>query len=64
MRRVNTRGLAKANKCMIMAAMAYNLKKLLRFSKRKAESMEITVRAKASSALQSFLFSVKVTMAL
>lgn len=32
MRRINTRGIAKANKCMIMAAIAYNLKKLLKFA--------------------------------
>jgi hypothetical protein len=27
MRRVNTRGLKQANKCMLMSAVAYNLKK-------------------------------------
>lgn len=32
MRRINTRGIEKANKCMIMAAIAYNLKKLLKFA--------------------------------
>ncbi|SES12385.1 hypothetical protein, partial [Pedobacter rhizosphaerae] len=31
----NTKGLIQANKCMIMAAVAYNLKKLLRFTVRK-----------------------------
>jgi len=31
MRRVNTRGIALANKCMLMAAACYNLKKLLNF---------------------------------
>jgi hypothetical protein len=30
MRRINTRGIKQANKCMIMAAVAYNLKKLLK----------------------------------
>src|SRR5437867_10191886 len=29
MRRVNTRGIKQATKCMLMAAVAYNLKKLL-----------------------------------
>ena len=38
MRRVNTRGLAQANKCMIMAAVAYNLKKLLKWNGPKAET--------------------------
>lgn len=32
MRRVNTRGLKSAGKCMLMAAVAYNLKKLLKFT--------------------------------
>jgi hypothetical protein len=35
MRRVNSRGLEQANKCMIMSAIAYNLKKLLKFPERK-----------------------------
>jgi hypothetical protein len=33
MKRVNTRGLKQANKCMVMAAIAYNLKKLMKFKK-------------------------------
>jgi hypothetical protein len=32
MRKVNTRGLELAHKCMLLAAMAYNLQKLLRFT--------------------------------
>lgn len=36
MKRVNTRGLQLANKCMLMAATCYNLKKLLKFSAPKA----------------------------
>lgn len=35
MKRMQTRGLRLAGKCMIMAAIAYNLKKLLRFTKEK-----------------------------
>lgn len=31
MKRVNTRGIKLANKCMLMAAIAYNLKKMLKF---------------------------------
>jgi transposase len=31
MKRVNTRGIKLANRCMIMAAVAYNLKKMLKF---------------------------------
>ena len=32
MKRVNTKGLLNANKCLTMAAVAYNLKKLLKYS--------------------------------
>jgi transposase len=32
MKRVNTRGITQANKCMLMAAVAYNLRKLLKFT--------------------------------
>ena len=38
MRRVNTRGLQQANKCMLMAAVAYNLKNLLKWQGRKANT--------------------------
>jgi hypothetical protein len=38
MRRVNTRGLRQANKCMLMAAVAYNLKKLMKFTARKVNT--------------------------
>jgi len=38
MRRVNTRGLKQANKCMLMAAVAYNLKKLMKWTVRKTET--------------------------
>jgi transposase len=36
MRRVNTRGLQQANKCMLMAAIAYNLKKLMKWTNKQA----------------------------
>jgi transposase len=35
MRKVNTIGIVQANKCMLMAAVAYNLKKLLRWKENK-----------------------------
>ena len=39
MRKVNTRGLAQANKVMHMAAIAYNLKKYLKFTKKLRETV-------------------------
>ncbi len=38
MKRMNTKGLRLATKCMIMAAIAYNIKKLMKYSKSKMES--------------------------
>ena len=38
LRRINTRGIRQANKCMLMAAVAYNLKKLLKFKGPKVEA--------------------------
>ena len=35
MRRVNTKGIGLANKCMTMAAIAYNLKKLMKWQSKK-----------------------------
>ena len=49
MRRVNTRGIEQANKCMLMAAIAYNLKKLLKFTTRKIQNnvqvMQVNLQA-------------------
>lgn len=39
LRKINTRGIENANKCMHMSAVAYNLKKLLKFDKKLVKSM-------------------------
>lgn len=41
MKRVNTRGLALADKCATMAALAYNLKKLLKFREPKPKTIKL-----------------------
>lgn len=46
LRRINTRGILQANKCMLMAAMAYNLKKLLKFTTRKVQVGVQALRAR------------------
>jgi hypothetical protein len=47
MKRVNTRGIKLANKCMLMAAIAYNLKKMLKFKSKTvmAVAMSLTTEA-------------------
>ena len=42
MRRSNTRGITNANKGMLMAATAYNLKKFLKFIKKDVKSVSIS----------------------
>jgi len=44
MRKINTRGIKNANKVMLMAAMAYNLKKYLKFTKNEVETVTNQVR--------------------
>ncbi len=59
MRRVNTRGLQQANKCMLMAAVAYNLKKLLKWQGRKANT---AVNALQKPLKKAFLFPFRLFM--
>src|SRR5215212_6241929 len=54
MRRVNTRGIKQANKCMLMAAVAYNLKKLMKWT---AKKVQADVKAMQTS-LQNFFLAV------
>jgi hypothetical protein len=51
MKRVNTRGLQQANKCMIMAAVAYNLKKLMKFKTNEVLAIAKAMEIKAGKCL-------------
>lgn len=51
MKRVNARGIQQANKCMLMAAVAYNLKKLLKFKTNKASTIVKAMEIKAEKGL-------------
>jgi transposase len=55
MRRVNTRGIKQANKCILMSAIAYNLKKLLKWQERKINTAAIAIK-KAEQSLCSLFF--------
>jgi len=57
MRRVNTRGIKQANKCVLMSAIAYNLKKLLKWESRKIKVTAIAKMKEAKNALQNLIFS-------
>ena len=51
LRKVNTRGISNANKGMLIAAMAYNIKKYLKFTQKRVE----TVARNAEKSLLYFL---------
>ncbi len=57
MRRVNTRGIKQANKCIIMAAVAYNLKKLLKWQQRKVETTVMAMK-KAEKCLSVYFLTL------
>jgi hypothetical protein len=59
MRRVNTRGLQQANKCMLMAAVAYTLKKLMRWEGKKANTV---VKALQKPLQNAFLIITAIIM--
>ena len=59
MRKVNTIGIEQANKVMLMAGAAYNLKKYLKFIEKKAVSKVETVKASAHQFLEQIFLPKK-----
>ena len=59
MRRVNVRGIRHANKCMIMAAIAYNLKKLLKFKKQTPMAAMVGLQKEANHFFSSLFFTLR-----
>jgi len=57
MGRVNTRGIGQANKCMLMAAVAYNLKKLMKWNEQKRKTAVMGLK-KAEKSLCFFVFKL------
>jgi transposase len=57
MRRVNTRGIKQASKCILMSAVAYNLKKLLKWETRKIKVMAMAKVSEIKNALKNFVSS-------
>ena len=64
MKRVNVRGIRHANKCLIMAAIAYNLKKLLKFNRKTPVTMVASLRREASHFCTSLFSFVTFRIAL
>lgn len=57
MKRVNVRGIKHANKCLIMAAIAYNLKKMLKFTKKTPIGAVASLRQEAADFFASLFFT-------
>jgi transposase len=55
MRRVNTRGIKQASKCILMSAIAYNLKKLLKWEQRKIKTAVMRMK-KAEKSLCVYFY--------
>jgi len=55
MRRVSTRGIVQANKCMIMAAVAYNLKKLIKWKGPNVQTAVMAIKKAKKSLCFCFL---------
>lgn len=55
MRRVNTRGIKQASKCILMSAIAYNLKKLLKWEQRKRNTAVMMMKRTEKSLCDHFL---------
>jgi hypothetical protein len=58
MRRVNTRGIKQANKCIVMSAIAYNLKKLLKWQSRKVKVAVMPKMKEVKNTLQTLFLSL------
>jgi transposase len=58
MRRVNTRGIKQAAKCILMSAVAYNLKKLLKWESRKIKVMAMAKVKETENTFKRLVFSI------
>jgi len=56
MKRVNTRGIKLANKCMMMAAIAYNLKKMMKFKSNRPMAAMLQLPKEARDYFTSLFF--------
>jgi len=59
MRKVNTKGIKQANKCMIMAAVAYNIKKMMKWTSRKTKIYTAAIEKVKGKSVLKQIFSIK-----
>lgn len=58
MKRVNTRGIKQANKCMLMAAIAYNIKKMMKFKTTKPVAPQAWLSQQADQFIHSLFLLI------
>lgn len=64
LKKVNTKGLERANKCMMLSATAYNLKKLLRFTSTRIQTNSAAMRQTLERSLLRLLISLQLLLGL
>lgn len=64
MRKINSRGMAQANKHVLMSALTYNLKKLLKFERKKEvkNAQELPVVGEVLGHLQNWFFMAQLQL--
>ena len=63
MKRVNTHGLELTNRCILMAAVAYNLKKLMKFTATKVQADVKVIQQNLHNAFFDFLYPISLNRA-
>jgi len=59
MKKINSRGMSQANKHVLMAALCYNLKKLMKFSRPQAHSAAIALQKTAQRIENNLCFFIR-----
>lgn len=59
MRKISSRGIAQANKCMLMAAVAYNIKKMMKWTSKKLHAAVREVETQTERCLSNYFDLIK-----
>jgi len=64
MRKVNTKGIEQVNKCMMMSAVAYNLKKMMKWRNRKIETCTAVIKKVTEKSFLNQIIEITCQLAL
>jgi hypothetical protein len=62
MRKISSRGIEQANKCMLMAALAYNLKKMMKWTNKKLNTAVKEIKTVTAKCLDRYFGLIKATI--